>query len=193
MEKQNKQTINAGGLKSQKPIHYKDEHIDITFSSYTEAAKFFGKTVGAISKQMKKYGTINPQQTPTNELLSSGRLGKIYKTTREARQDIGITTEWSTFMTRVNSGVPVEIAKDDKIYFDNKNKQRKEKGVRFKDPINIDGVDFYYYGDIQKKYEHLGEIASPQTIRKRKRAGLSGEDLLVSRKHEPKRLDLIKG
>ncbi len=96
-------------LRSTKPITYKDKQ----FSSYAEAARYLGKTVGAISKTIKRYGTLDPKNTPTDQLLQSGKLGKVYKSTREARNDLGITTEWSTYRMRVNRGIPINSAKTD--------------------------------------------------------------------------------
>ena len=176
-------------LHSAKPITYKD----MQFNSYAEAARYLGKTVGAISKTIKRYGTLDPKDTPTDELLQSGKLGKIYKSTREARNDLGITTEWSTFMMRVNRGIPINSAKSDENYKAYKEFIQKNKSVKFKSPIEIDGKLYYYYGDIVSDYkDKFDEIASAQTIRKRKRAGVTSINLIITRKHETKRKDLSR-
>lgn len=171
---------------SAKPITYKDKQ----FNSYAEAARYLGKTVGAISKTIKRYGTLDPKNTPTDQLLQSGKLGKVYKSTRKARNDLGITTEWSTFMMRVNRGIPIDSAKTDENYKLYKEFMKKNKSVKFKSPIEIDGKLYHYYGDIVLDYkDKFDKIASAQTIRKRKQAGVTGIDLIINRKHETKRKD----
>lgn len=150
-----------------------------TFDSYTEAAKTLGKSLSAISRHVKKYGSLDMPESPTKELLTSGRLGKTYLTTKEAKQDLHITTDWAIFMKRFNNGVPLEAAKDDDTFKIYKRQLKERDKHAFKEPIVIDGKSYKTYYELQEAfYDELGGIASPQTIRRRRQKGVTGLDLL---------------
>lgn len=159
-----------------------------TFASYTEAAIALNKSLSAISKYAKKHGSLDLKDGPTKELLSNGKLGKVYLTTKEAKQDLNITCPWSVFVNRMLHDVPIEIARDTKVYNDYlKDKKAKDIHV-FKEPVMIDGISYKTYGDLKRTFEpKLGSIASTQTIRKRRTKGITGIDLIKDKTHQIKR------
>ena len=160
-----------------------------TFASYTEASIALNKSLSAISKYAKKHGSLDLKDGPTKELLSSGQLGKVYLTTKEAKQDLKVTCPWSVFVTRVTNGIPIEVAKDNNAYNDYL-KTKKERDIHvFKEPIEIDGVTYNTYGELKRTFEpKLGPIASTQTIRKRRKAGITGIDLIKDKTHLAKKV-----
>ena len=169
---------------SKKPITLNGQ----TFASYTEAAIALNKSLSAISKYAKKHGSLDLKDGPTKELLSNGQLGKVYLTTKEAKQDLNIKCPWSVFVNRVFNNIPIDVAKDDETYNEYlKNKKERDIHV-FKEPITIDCVEYKTYGDMKRAFEpKLGPIASTQTIRKRRKKGITGIDLIVDKTYQSKR------
>lgn len=150
-----------------------------TFNSYTEAAETLGKSLSAISRYVKKHGSLDMPESPTKELLTSGRLGKTYLTTKEAKQDLHITTSWAIFMKRFNKGVPLEAAKDDDTFKIYKRQLKERNQHTFKEPIVIKNKSYKTYYELQQAFgKKLNGIASPQTIQRRRKHGVTGLDIL---------------
>lgn len=160
-----------------------------TFNSYTEAAETLGKSLSAISRYVKKHGSLDMPESPTKELLTSGRLGKTYLTTKEAKQDLHITTSWAIFMKRFNNGVPLEAAKDDDTFKIYKRQLKEHDKHTFKEPIVIKNKSYKTYHELQEAFsKKLGGIASPQTIRRRRKQGVTGLDLLKIKHYKTKKV-----
>lgn len=154
------------------------------FDSLTDLATYLGKTVSAVSKYKSIHGQYELVDSPTKDFLRSGVLGQQYESIKQARQELGITEEWPVFMQRVNRGVPVKSAKSPEDYKQYKKDFQKRKGLKFKDPVVIQGKTFEYYMDIVNEFEcKIGKVASPQTIRKRRRAGVKDLDLIIDKTH----------
>ena len=164
-----------------------------TFSSYSEAAEKLNKSVSAISKYVAKYGTLEMRDGATKELLESGKLGKVYRSTQEARIALGITTpNWNNFVKRIEAGVPLKYAKDDEVYKKYREEIKNTLGVKFKEPIKINDKEYTYWGEINNDFkDDLGEIAAPQVIRKRRRKGIKGIDLIRKERVMKARLDYV--
>lgn len=166
---------------NEKPVEFAGK----TYKSYTEAAKDLNLSIGAISKRMATHGTLDISKGNTKEVLTSGVLGKVYKTTKEAKEDLNVRTSWSVFASRVVKGVDVDIAKDDKAYKKWRNEFKMKHGSKFKEPVEIDGKTYDYWGDLNEAYkDKIGTIASSQTIRKRKAQGITGLDLIIDKTHD---------
>lgn len=150
-----------------------------TFDSYSEAAETLGKSLSAISRYVKKHGSLDLPESPTKELLTSGRLGKVYHTTKEAKKDLFITTDWAVFMKRFNNGIPLEAAKDDALFKIYKRQLKERDKHTFKEPIVIKNKSYKTYYELQEAFgKKLNGIASPQTIQRRRKRGVTGLDLL---------------
>lgn len=104
--------------------------------------------------------------------------------TKEAKEDLSIRTSWSVFVSRVIKDVPIDIAKDDKLYKKWRNEFKMKHGSKFKEPIEIEGKTYEYWGDLNEAYkDKIGKIASSQTIRKRKALGIKGIELIIDKTH----------
>lgn len=155
---------------------------DEEFESLAQAAEKSGLTPGAMSHRLKRHGTIEPKMTPTMELLLSGRLGKKYLSASQARADLKMDATWVNVLSRLDRGYPVDIAVDNAKSAEYKKQLKKERGLKFKEPIIVEGVEYQYYGDIKKAYPDL-ELASAQVIRRNAKAGKKDLDIIISRKH----------
>ena len=157
---------------------------DVEYESYAEAASALDKSVSAISKYVKRHGSLDLKDGPTKELLTSGKLGQVYYSTKEAKQSIGIKVSWAVFRKRVMQGVPVECAKDDDSFKQYKIDLKEYNIHTFKDPIYIAGEVYHTYRELKNKFEpEYGKIALPQTIRRRQAKNIKGIDLILDKTH----------